>query len=346
MDKEKSLFQKSFDALAEGVIILNEKEEIVFFNDKAGEFLGIEEKFLGKNIFEFFKFQKITPFFQIFSNKIFEVTEKKIATNKRLILKLNVRELKWHEEFLGYLLLFSDITRETSLEKTKEEFIKIVSHHLRTPVSALQWGIDLLLKEKTGPLNNKQKEQLEEMFRTNKKILTTIDDFIDIAKIEEGRILEKVKVFSFEAVVEYVLGLFEEQTKQKNIELDIKKTLPLQPVKMDVEKIKLVLEKLIENAIKYNIKGGKIFISFFASPEGKFIIFSIKDTGIGIPVSEQTKVFSKFFRAENAQKLVPEGIGLSLYIAKNVIEAHGGKIWFESEEGRGTTFYFTLPIIT
>lgn len=347
MIKEKSEIKIALDKLPEGLIILNEKGEIVFFNNKAKELLNLDEKFLGKNIFDFWREKKLFSFFQIFPERIFEILERKINIREGLNLKLSVRELKSDQESLGHLFFFTEITREVSLEKIKDEFITVVSHQLRTPISEIQWGIDLLLKEKIGNLNEKQKNQLEEVLEINKRLLGLVDDFLNAARIEEGRFLEKLKPFSLEAILEHIVLLFGQQAKKKSIELEVKKPVfPLPFVKMDVEKIKLAIENLLDNAIKYTLEGGKVTISLEETPDGKDIIFSIKDTGIGIPKEDQERVFSKFFRAKNAQRLEPSGTGLGLYVAKNIIEAHGGKIWFESEEGKGTTFYFTLPIIT
>ncbi len=112
-------------------------------------------------------------------------------------------------------------------------------------------------------------------------------------------------------------------------------------VSIDVEKVKLAIQNLFENAIHYTPSGGKILISL--ESKDKQVQFSIKDTGIGIPEDQQHRVFSKFFRASNVLRKETEGTGLGLFIAKNIIEAHNGKIWFESKEDKGSTFYFTIP---
>jgi signal transduction histidine kinase len=131
--------------------------------------------------------------------------------------------------------------------------------------------------------------------------------------------------------------------KEKQIQFEFR-VLPkkLPKVKIDPEKISLVIENLLDNAIRYNLVGGTITISLDLKNDE--IEFSIEDSGIGIPESEKSNIFQKFFRASNALKKETEGSGLGLFVAKNIVEAHGGKIWFESEEGKGTTFHFTIPI--
>jgi two-component system sensor histidine kinase VicK len=138
-----------------------------------------------------------------------------------------------------------------------------------------------------------------------------------------------------------VIDLYKEEIKKKNLNFQFKKPKKLPKVKVDVEKIYLAIQNLLENAIRYNKVGGEIEI--ILKEKEKEIEFSIRDTGIGIPKNQQSRVFTKFFRGSNAIRMETEGSGLGLFIAKNIIEAHGGRIWFESEEGKGTTFYFTLP---
>lgn len=116
----------------------------------------------------------------------------------------------------------------------------------------------------------------------------------------------------------------------------------LQPFKFDLMRVKIVLQNLIENAIRYNVENGEIIIK--VEKKDSYLQVSVRDTGIGIPQEEVVKLFSKFFRATNVVKYETEGTGLGLYITKNIVEAHGGKIWVESVENRGTTFYFTLPL--
>jgi signal transduction histidine kinase len=131
--------------------------------------------------------------------------------------------------------------------------------------------------------------------------------------------------------------------ERKKIKFEFKKPEKKLPeVKIDVEKIKLAIQNFLENAIRYTKPGGEVIISL-KYLEGK-IEFSIKDTGVGISKDQQARVFTKFFRGANVIRMETEGSGLGLFIAKNIIEAHGGRIWFESEEGKGATFYFTLPV--
>jgi signal transduction histidine kinase len=140
-----------------------------------------------------------------------------------------------------------------------------------------------------------------------------------------------------------VVAAFKEEAEKKNIQIEFKESEKETPkVLMDVEKVKLVIENLTDNAIRYTFPGGKITIS--VSSNKKEIEFKVQDSGVGIPMEQQPRVFTRFFRASNVMRMETEGSGLGLFTSKNIIEAHGGKIWFESKEGKGTAFYFTLPI--
>ena len=174
-------------------------------------------------------------------------------------------------------------------------------------------------------------------------MITLINDLLNVARIEEGRYIYKPTPVDFEELIQKVIGLYEEEIKKKNLKLDFKKPkakLPSLPV--DEEKMEQVIQNLIGNAVKYTPAEGKVTI--FLKGGIKEIEVSVADTGIGIPKNQQEKVFSKFFRAANATRQGTEGTGLGLFIAKNIIKAHSGKIWFESQEGKGTTFSLTLPV--
>lgn len=348
MEKREKEIERTYlllENLPEGIIILDETDRIIFFNKKVEELLRWREEFLGKKISELKEVENFHFISELFEEDTSQLLGKVIKMREDLILRFNGVELKKGNEILGKAIFFTDITREFSLERLKREFVSVAAHQLRTPISAMGWAIKTLLSEKLGPLTKKQSEYLKEIFQTNERLVHLIDDLLNTAKIEEGKFLEKENEFSLEAIVEFVLNLLKPEIEKKKINLQYARPFPKLPlVKMDVEKIKLVVENLISNAIQYTFPGGEIQISLGMPAKGTEVFFAIKDNGIGIPEKEKHQVFTKFFRASNAMKMQPSGTGLGLYLCKNIIEAHGGRIWFESEEGKGTTFYFTLPI--
>jgi signal transduction histidine kinase len=224
----------------------------------------------------------------------------------------------------------------------KTEFVSISAHQLRTPLSAIKWTLKMFLDGDLGKITKEQGEFLEKIYQSNERMINLINDLLNVTRIEEGRYLYNPVLADIVQICQSVIDSYKEEMEKKNLKFIFEKPKELPKVRVDVEKISLAIQNLLENAIRYNREGGEIEITL-EEKEGK-IKFSIKDTGIGIPKNQQHRVFIKFFRAPNALRMETEGSGLGLFITKNIIEAHGGKIWFESEEGKGTTFYFTLPV--
>ena len=174
-------------------------------------------------------------------------------------------------------------------------------------------------------------------------MITLINDLLNVTRIEEGRYLYRPVLTDIESLVQFVINTLRDQIKKKEIKFEYKKPKKKLPkVMLDVEKMRLAIQNLLDNAIRYTRPEGRVTVSL--RHVKKEIELSVKVTGIGIPKDQQERVFIKFFRGANAIRLETEGSGLGLFIVKNIIEAHGGKIWFESEEGKGTTFYFTIPV--
>ncbi len=244
----------------------------------------------------------------------------------------------------GFLKIIHDLTREETLRRIQSDFITIAAHQLRTPLSGLNWILEVLSNPDTGLLNETQKELLEKAKLALKESTETVEDLLNAAQIEEGKFGFQFSVNDLEKIIEATLFKFEPIAKKDNIRLIFYRPKPsLPPIVLDPLRIKLVMEILIDNAIKYNIKNGEVRVRLEALKDKPFALITVEDTGIGIAEDEKDKIFSKFYRSQRVIKKETLGTGLGLYLAKNIIERHGGKIWFKSEVDRGTTFYFTLP---
>jgi len=243
---------------------------------------------------------------------------------------------------LGTMKIFYNLTREKMLDKLKSEFISIASHQLRTPLTAIKWAIKMVLDEEEGELNEAQKTMLDKGYKSNERIITLVNDLLNVSRIEEGRFGYSFGKASFEEALKIVSENLEVRIKQKQVQFSVKKHGKIPDVFIDKQKMQLVLQNLLENAIKYTPENGKVKVDL--GVDGDFLRVKIKDNGIGIPEVDQVKLFSKFFRATNAVSLQTEGSGLGLFIVRNVIKKHGGEITFESKEGIGTEFIFTLPV--
>jgi signal transduction histidine kinase len=229
------------------------------------------------------------------------------------------------------------------IEKLKTEFVSVAAHQLRTPLSAIKWTLRMILDGEVGEITDEQREFLEKTYEANERMILLINDLLNVAKIEEGRYFYRAYLTDLEPIVKSMVDYYQEEAKRKSITLKLVKMSDYFPrVMIDPEKIKLAIQNLLDNALHYTQKGGSVTVTLIHGD--KDVLCAIKDSGVGIPKSQQSRVFTKFFRAENVIRMQTEGSGLGLFITKNIIEAHNGKIWFESEEGKGTTFYFSLPI--
>lgn len=238
-----------------------------------------------------------------------------------------------------------DQSREKMIEGLKTEFVAIAAHQLRTPISTIKWIVRMLIDGELGPLTLEQKDYLTKVYLSNEKMIRLINDLLNVSRIEEGKFLNKPQKADLVAVIEKAISLWKGAAERKGLSLVFEKPkIKKAKTNLDEDKISLVLQNLVDNAISYTEQGTVIIKAEYLKPNHEFKI-TVADTGIGIPKAQQEKVFTRFFRAGNAIKVDTEGTGLGLFIAKNIVQLHNGKIWFHSEEGKGTTFYFTLPAL-
>ncbi len=230
------------------------------------------------------------------------------------------------------------------LNKMKSEFVSVASHQLRTPISAIKWESELLLSKYKKGLNKKQLRNIENISKLSQKMIKLVNDLLDVARIDQDRLVMRNKKVNLNEIVQTIISESKLLFESRNIELvfNVKKKLPL--VFVDPYKIKLVIENLVNNAFKYTTNGGKVEVNLRLKTKGCFLIFEIKDNGVGIPADQIKNIFQKFFRSSNAVKYQTEGTGLGLYIAKSIVEQLGGKIWFKSTENVGSIFSFSVPV--
>jgi signal transduction histidine kinase len=241
--------------------------------------------------------------------------------------------------------LVNSFARVAEANRMKSEFVSIVSHQLRTPLSALKWSLDLLRGKRLGEINPKQKEYLDIINDSGIKMIRLVNDLLNVNRIEEGRFVIQAKLFSLNELIEGVVNELKLMANAQKVDLIFKKQKNCE-VYVDQEKIRMVIQNLIDNAIKYSKKeGGRVEITVGPEKdEEKMIKISVKDDGVGIPAMFQKQVFGKFFRGDNLIRQKVEGTGLGLFIARGIIKLSGGEMDFESTEGAGSNFWFTLPV--
>ncbi len=236
-----------------------------------------------------------------------------------------------------------DITGEKQVEEMKVDFVNVVSHELRTPIASIKGNLDVVLKE-ADYLTPEHRKFLQRAFESNERQLATVEALLSVSQIEHGTIEISPEPVQVEAVIMEAISRFEGQAQRKGLELKyVFPHLQLPQVLADPRRFREVLGILLDNAIKYTDEGS---ISVYVDREGQFLVTSVEDTGNGIPPQVHKVIFEKFSRGGRSLTAELPGKGLGLYIAKSLIELMGGKIWLKSSLGHGSTFSFSLPVIT
>lgn len=232
------------------------------------------------------------------------------------------------------------------LDAAKSDFISVAAHQLRTPLTGIKWSYTALLDKTTGPLNADQKEIAEKGLSAINQSIDLINDLLNVAHLEEGKLDFAFKRQSLIPIIKKAAAGIKLITEEKKITMTqkIPPEAGFPELNIDADKMGLAVANLLDNAVKYTPVGGRI--DFSVSQDQGLVKISVQDSGIGIPKSQKGRLFSKFFRADNATKVQTSGTGLGLFMVKNVIDRHSGKIIVESEEGKGTTFIITIPEMT
>jgi signal transduction histidine kinase len=238
------------------------------------------------------------------------------------------------------------------IDAMKSEFVSVASHELRTPLAAIKNAVQLILKGKTGEINENQAKFLSMAERNINRLTNILNDLLNLSRIESGKIELKFESVGLKEIIELTASSLRPHADGKSIQIEVEVPERLPAVHGDREKIEQILTNLIGNAIKFTPEGGKILITTEALPKDKMgsflelVAISVKDTGIGIPPEHLDAIFEKFHQVEGSLHRSVSGTGLGLAITKGLVESHQGKIWVESEVGKGSAFTFTLPIST
>ncbi|HEY1063816.1 MAG TPA: PAS domain-containing sensor histidine kinase [Candidatus Saccharimonadales bacterium] len=242
---------------------------------------------------------------------------------------------------VGAIEVFRDITIEYEIDRMKSDFISLASHQLRTPLSAIKTYSHMLIDGYMGDITSAQKKSLRTIVSAANRMNELISTLLNITRMESGNVTVTLKTVDVQRLVEEVNKEHALAASDKEITLSVQvKSATAPTVQTDALLFKEVLSNLVSNAIKYTPEGGNVEIGI--KNRRYDVLFSITDTGMGIPRYSQEQIFTKFFRAHNVVKQETSGTGLGLYLVKGLVDALGGKIWFESTENKGTTFYVCL----
>jgi len=244
------------------------------------------------------------------------------------------------------LIIASTITRnfETLAEtnRMKSEFVSIVSHQLRSPLSNLKWVIEILMSGKVCPVAEEQIEYIQILRENSKRMDELVSDLLTVSRIEQNRLPLQEEKTSLKKLVVKIINETEILAKASNVEIEFSFDDEMPEIVFDPSQVKLAIANLVENAVRYAKTKGLVKVRL--KKQKNNLCLEVEDNGVGIPEKDQKYIFQKFFRSENAKKHQTEGSGLGLYIAKSIIEKSGGKMGFYSKENKGSTFWLTLPI--
>lgn len=243
---------------------------------------------------------------------------------------------------IGAIEVFRDISLELAVDKMKSEFIGLASHQLRTPLSAISIYAHMLQDGYAGPLNDQQMEYVTTTVGATARMQALINALLNISRIESGQLAFRPEPIELPTILDEVLAELKPQIKQKQLRIIRRIPEELPRLTTDSLMIKEILANLVTNAIQYTPPKGRISVSI--AVKASELVVTVKDNGIGIPASKQTRLFSPFYRAENALEYFEAGTGLGLYLVKLLVEVLGGKVWFMSKEGRGSAFSVALPL--
>ena len=353
--REKVKYEALLTSIGDGMIAVNQDGQIMVMNPQAGKMLGRDVSWaLGRFFTEVISLEQ--------NEKEEPLTLGDRPVMKTLVQGIRVETVSYlfrmdgtkfpasetsapiflEERLIGAIIVFRDITHEKEVDKSKTEFVSLASHQLRTPLSAIRWYSEMLNSEKLGPLNEQQKSYMTEIYDSNRHMIELVNSLLNVSRIDLGTFAVEPVPTDFREIAESVLKeLFVKiQESEMHVSASYEEGIP--KINADPKLVRIIFQNLLSNAIKYTKKGGQVTLSLAKDDANLFV--KVSDTGVGIPSAVQDKMFTKLFRADNARIVESEGTGLGLYIVKAVVEKGGGKIWFDSVENKGTTFYVTMPL--
>ncbi len=350
------------DNMADGLIVVDKDGIINHINSAVSDMFGLlEHEMIGKNI-------------KILGKNFVELSTKSLATEEIVTAEINLTKNRFGKAvaksikkeyfaedseakgILGSVILIRDITQEKKVDKLKTEFITIVSHELRTPLTSILGFVEMIERkfkdtiipnidlnnQKITKVINKIERNFDIILSEGERITSLISDILDISKLESGTVKWNLEEISIEDIIENAYKALSSLFEQKGLAFNLQIQPNLPKINADRERLIQVMINLFSNALKFTEKG---FIKCSAELSNNEILVKVQDTGIGIPEEEIDTIFEKFKQVGDIMRNKPKGTGLGLPISKQIIEAHGGKIWVKSEYGKGSIFYFTIPLI-
>lgn len=344
--KQREKYEALVGAALEGLILCGKDKTIQFINRAAVHMLRLAENqsWVGKSLRDL-----ETPFLTEFLEEALENGLHEInkvvhsPEDKSTLIGVHTELLKTRcNSEIGWVIILSDVTTNWQNDQLRSA-LTMASHEIKTPLSSIGGAIDLLLEKDIGDLSSSQEDCLNVIKDDIRRLNRLLGNILDLSRFDEGvEFVDRRREISLEFVASKVIYAFQGFARKKDIEIMNKVPKSIPTFKGDRDRLQQVLANLLENGLKYSYPGGKVELS--ATLKNSILNCSIKDYGVGIPAEHFEMIFGRFKQLDNYPDHGDRGYGLGLSIAKEIVEAAGGKIWVESEVGVGSTFYFTIPI--
>ena len=347
---EKKKSETIVASIADPVIVTDENGVLVLMNQAAAAVFDVRgADWQGKPVRDVVVNQSWAEMLELGGTKRIEQEHRDplfAFTRNDLKLYFRPRQATIVDEYgniQGVVTLLQDVTRFKDLDRMKSEFIATVSHELRTPLTSLSMGIDILSQEVVGSINQRQKDLLVAAKDDSERLRKLVKELLDLSKLESGKYELKKELVDFRRLVADAVRPLRLPFEEKQIQLEFNIQEHLPALSADPHQLTWVITNLLSNALRYTDTGGKVQLT--AKEENQGLLITVADTGHGIPQENLETVFDKFVQVKSSTETTPGSVGLGLAIAREVVEAHGGRIWVESQMGVGSTFFFTFPSV-
>ena len=353
-EKNKAILE----SIGDGVILINDENRMILFNPSAERILQAPHQDVidatldsllesGDVITATWASALLNRIAMLNRDDPDELTALRLELHDQQIVSIHLSPVYSAERYLGAVAVLRDISREVEADRSKSQFVSNVSHEFRTPLTPIKGYTDLLLMGAAGELSEMQQSTLQTIRDNVQRLTTLVEDVLNISQIDSGR--EQLNLTAVDvnelvrASLDNLLGRTHHQRKDLRINFTPRPDLPLIP--LDAHKMTRALSNVIDNAFNYTPAGGTIDIDMQPDASGRLMMFTVRDSGVGIPEDFRERIWRRFERHdETALALDVAGTGLGLPIVRELVEMHGGRVWFESEVGVGTTFFVTIPL--
>jgi two-component system, OmpR family, phosphate regulon sensor histidine kinase PhoR len=339
------LFQAAASALDAGIVVVDCARAARFLNHHAEELLGVAPEMVGQSLIAVLRDHQADALVAevLRDGEPRELAMQPISSGRTLRLRCTPLALTGRS--VGAMLLIRDITQISMLERSRRDLVANVSHELRTPLASLKLLVETVQSE---PPPEVSRRMLGQMAQEIDAVTQLVDELHELSQIESGRVTLKLAPQTIRPVVERALERIRPQADRKQIAIVAEICAETSAVLMDADRIGQVLLNLLHNAVKFTSAGGvvtvRVDLDLSDGGPGPWLRVSVSDTGIGIPPQDLPRIFERFYKVDRSRTRNAGGTGLGLAIAKHLIEGHGGRLWADSAEGRGSTFSFTLPV--